>query len=167
LPRKGHEALADKLKLPKFASEAEEAQWWYDHREEVTKAFEDAAARGELLTGSAVKLAGQPGTGVTPATTIQLDPQDISRARVLAAKRVVRYQTYLKSSCCPRGSCSRRVKSRQLTPVIDEPRDHAPSAFFCGLITKHLPSKLARVCPARISPRDTIELRGVRVLSKR
>jgi hypothetical protein len=86
---RGHEALADKLKLPKFASEAEEAQWWYDHREEVTKAFEDAAARGELLTGSAAKLAGQPGTGVTPATTIQLDPQDISRARVLAAKRVV------------------------------------------------------------------------------
>jgi hypothetical protein len=41
LPRKGHEALADKLKLPKFASEAEEAQWWYDHREEVNKAFED------------------------------------------------------------------------------------------------------------------------------
>ena len=38
---RGHEALADKLKLPKFASEAEEAQWWYDHREEVNKAFED------------------------------------------------------------------------------------------------------------------------------
>src|ERR1017187_552918 len=36
------------------------------------------------------------------------------------------------SSCCPRGSCSRRVKSRQLTPVIDEPRDHAPSAFFAA-----------------------------------
>ncbi len=86
--------MADKLKLP--ASEAEEAQWWYDHREEVTKAFEDAAARGELRTGSAAKLAGQPGTGVTPATTIQLDPQDISRARMLAAKRGVRYQTYLK-----------------------------------------------------------------------
>src|ERR1035438_1179747 len=54
---RGHEAMADKLKLP--ASEAEEAQWWYDHREEVTKAFEDAAARGELLTGSAAKL-GRP-----------------------------------------------------------------------------------------------------------
>src|ERR1035438_10043304 len=91
---RGHKAMADKLKLP--ASEAEEAQWWYDQREEVTKAFEDAAARGELLTGSAAKLAGQPGTGVTPATTIQLDPQDISRARMLAAKRGVRYQTYLK-----------------------------------------------------------------------
>ena len=31
-----------------------------------------------------------------PTTTIRLDPQDISRARVLAAARGVRYQTYLK-----------------------------------------------------------------------
>lgn len=88
--------MAHKLELPKFASEAEEAQWWYDHREEVAKAFEEAAARGELRTGSAAKLARQDATGVTPTTTIRLDPQDISRARALAAARGVRYQTYLK-----------------------------------------------------------------------
>ena len=34
--------MADKFKIPKFSSEAEEAQWWYDHRDELTKAFEDA-----------------------------------------------------------------------------------------------------------------------------
>jgi predicted DNA binding CopG/RHH family protein len=88
--------LADKFKVPNFASEAEEAQWWYDHREEVTHAFEEAAARGELRTGSAARLARQRATGITPTTTIRLDPQDISRARSLAAKRGVRYQTYLK-----------------------------------------------------------------------
>jgi hypothetical protein len=38
--------MADKLKLPKFGSEAEEAQWWFDHRnDEVTKAFKDAATK--------------------------------------------------------------------------------------------------------------------------
>jgi hypothetical protein len=52
--------MADKLKLPNFSSEAEEAQWWYDHREEVTKAFEEDAARGELRTGSVAKLAKPP-----------------------------------------------------------------------------------------------------------
>jgi predicted DNA binding CopG/RHH family protein len=88
--------MADKLRIPKFASEAAEAQWWFDHREEVTKAFEEAAARGELRTGSAARLARQHATGITPTTTIRLDPQDISRARVLAAARGVRYQTYLK-----------------------------------------------------------------------
>ena len=26
--------IADRLAVPKFASEAEEAEWWYDHRDE-------------------------------------------------------------------------------------------------------------------------------------
>jgi len=44
----------------------------------------------------AARLARQHATGSTPTTTIRLDPQDIFRARALAAKRGVRYQTYLK-----------------------------------------------------------------------
>ena len=88
--------MADRFKIPKFASEAEEAQWWYDHRDEVAKAFEDAAARGDLHTGSAARLARERAAGITPSTTIRLDPQDISRARALAARRGLRYQTYLK-----------------------------------------------------------------------
>jgi len=27
----------EKPKVPKFASEADEAQWWYDHRDELPK----------------------------------------------------------------------------------------------------------------------------------
>ena len=91
--------MADKLKLPKFASETEEARWWFDHRnDEVTKAFKDAAAKGELGTGSVASLARKENTasGVTPTTTIRLDPDDISRARALAAQRGLRYQTHLK-----------------------------------------------------------------------
>jgi hypothetical protein len=65
------------LKIPKFASEAEEAQWWYDHRDELTKAFEDAAARGELRTGSAARLARGQSAGITPATAVQLDPEHV------------------------------------------------------------------------------------------
>jgi predicted DNA binding CopG/RHH family protein len=88
--------MADKLKIPKFSSEAEEAQWWYDHRDELTEAFEDAAAQGELGSGSAARLASEGATGGTPATTIRLAPEDISRARALASKSGLRYQTYLK-----------------------------------------------------------------------
>ena len=88
--------MADKLIIPTFASEAEEAEWWYKHRDELTKAFADAAARGELRTGSAARLARERAAGITPTTTIRLDPEDISRARALAAKRGLRYQTYLK-----------------------------------------------------------------------
>ncbi len=91
--------MADKVRLPKFTSEAEEAQWWFDHRDDkVTKAFEDAAAEGKLQSGSVASLARKENTaaGVTPTTTIRLDPDDISRARTLAAHRGLRYQTYLK-----------------------------------------------------------------------
>jgi predicted DNA binding CopG/RHH family protein len=89
--------MAEKLKLPKFSSEAEEAQWWFDHRDdEVAKALEDAAAAGKLRTGSVASLARKDDAGTTPTTTIPLDPEDISRARALAAQRGLRYQTYLK-----------------------------------------------------------------------
>jgi predicted DNA binding CopG/RHH family protein len=49
-----------------------------------------------LRSGSAATLARESATGITPTTTIRLDPEDISRARTLAAKRGLRYQTYLK-----------------------------------------------------------------------
>ena len=88
--------MADKLKIPKFSSEAEEAQWWYDHRDELTKAFKDAAAQSELRSASAAKLAREGAACVTPTTTIRLAPEDISRARALASRRGLRYQTYLK-----------------------------------------------------------------------
>jgi predicted DNA binding CopG/RHH family protein len=90
--------MTDKLKLPKFANEAEEAQWWFDHRDEGAKAFEDAVAEGKLGAGSVARLARKENTsfGATPTTTIRLNPDDISRARTLAAHRGLRYQTYLK-----------------------------------------------------------------------
>jgi hypothetical protein len=48
--------VAYKLKIPEFASEAEEAQWWFDHRDEVTPAFEEAAREGRLRAGSVARL---------------------------------------------------------------------------------------------------------------
>jgi predicted DNA binding CopG/RHH family protein len=91
--------MVEKLKLPKFSSEAEEAQWWFDHRDdEVAKAFEEAAAEGKLRTGSAANLAREEKAtaGVTAPTAIPLDPDDVSRARTLAAQRGLGYKTYLK-----------------------------------------------------------------------
>jgi len=90
--------MAAKLKIPKFAHETEEAQWWFDHRDEVVRAFKQAAGDGKLRRGTVANLARteNSATGVTPTTTIRLDPSDISRARALAAQRGLRYQTYLK-----------------------------------------------------------------------
>jgi hypothetical protein len=34
--------------IPQFATEAEEAQWWYEQRHEIAEKDEGALARGEL-----------------------------------------------------------------------------------------------------------------------
>lgn len=40
--------------VPKFRSEAEEAQWWDDHKEQTTQWMEDAVAQGTTTTLSQV-----------------------------------------------------------------------------------------------------------------
>jgi predicted DNA binding CopG/RHH family protein len=79
-----------RVTIPKFASEAEEAKWWFEHPDVLLAEFKSAAAEGRLGKGTAVRRAQ------TPTTTIRLDPADISKARAAAAKRGLRYQTYLK-----------------------------------------------------------------------
>lgn len=78
------------LKIPKFQSEEEEADWLYKNRERLAAAFLQAAQEGRVRHGTLKQ------RGITRATTIRLAPEDISRARVLAERRGLRYQTYLK-----------------------------------------------------------------------
>jgi predicted DNA binding CopG/RHH family protein len=79
-----------KTTRPEFQSEAEEAQWWFDHREEFASDFKQALAEGNLRRGTVAR------RGITPTTTIRLDPDDVQRARTLAEAKGLRYQTYLK-----------------------------------------------------------------------
>jgi predicted DNA binding CopG/RHH family protein len=83
-------AMLEELKNKAFASEAEEAAWWESHEDELLDEFKKASAEGRLGIGTVAKRAA------LPSTTIRLDPDDISKARVQAAKRGLRYQTYLK-----------------------------------------------------------------------
>ncbi len=80
----------EKTILPDFKSEAEEAQWWFDHQDELDKDFAQAAAEGRLGQGTAARLGG------IPTTTIRFDPGDIALAREQASTRGLKYQTYLK-----------------------------------------------------------------------
>jgi hypothetical protein len=47
----------EKRRIPKFESEAEEAKWLYDHREEFAQDFVDAAREGRLGPGIKVRWA--------------------------------------------------------------------------------------------------------------
>lgn len=78
------------LKIPKFHNEAEEADWLYENRERLAAAFLQAAQEGQ------VRHATLKQRGTARPTTIRLAPEDISRARALADRRGLKYQTYLK-----------------------------------------------------------------------
>jgi hypothetical protein len=91
------------LIVPHFATEAEEAKWWFENEELVSREFEKATAEGRLKRGGIRRLFAEKGIpfpepqkSPTPTTTIRLDTDDIAKARVQAAERGLRYQTYLK-----------------------------------------------------------------------
>jgi predicted DNA binding CopG/RHH family protein len=83
-------AMLAELKNKTFANEAEEAAWWESHEDDLADEFEKATAEGRVGIGTIAKRAA------LPSTTIRLDPEDIAKARVQAAERGLRYQTYLK-----------------------------------------------------------------------
>jgi uncharacterized protein (DUF4415 family) len=87
---KKRRATAQKLKIPKFQNEADEARWWANHQDQIAGVLEQAAAEGRLGRGTVAR------KGPTPTTTIRLDPEDILRAREQAERKGLRYQTYLK-----------------------------------------------------------------------
>jgi predicted DNA binding CopG/RHH family protein len=69
------------VRTPRFRSEAEEAAWWDKHGGRIA---EEAFAR--LQSRQALK-----------TVTMRLPEGDIALARAIAAKRGMRYQTYLKT----------------------------------------------------------------------
>jgi len=82
--------MLEELKTKTFANEAEEAAWWQSNEDGLLEDFKKAEKEGRLGIGTALKRAA------LPSTTIRLDPDDIAKARVQAAERGLRYQTYLK-----------------------------------------------------------------------
>ncbi len=72
--------------IPKFKSEAEEADWWDAHPEVVTKAFEQAYGK--------VPTKRRP---PTRTVSIRLSVEDIARAQRIAARKGLAYQTLVKS----------------------------------------------------------------------
>ena len=78
--------MLEELKNKSFVNEAEEAEWWEAHEDELALEFEKATAEGNL----------DPESTTLPFFSVDLDPEDIAKARVQAAERGLRYQTYLK-----------------------------------------------------------------------
>ena len=78
--------MTEKPDIPDFKSEAEEAEWWYNHRDWLESEFERAGAQGRLRRGS---------TALRKATdrarqrelTVRLSEDDFARIHDLAVRR--------------------------------------------------------------------------------
>jgi predicted HicB family RNase H-like nuclease len=81
--------MSEEIQLT-FKNEDEEAQWWYDNREE-----RDAAMLAAIENGTARR--SKPAERVAAAkTTVRLDPEDVKLASELAMRRGVEVGTYVR-----------------------------------------------------------------------
>lgn len=86
--------------VPKFATEAEEAEWWYRNRERHGKQFLAAVKSGQAQVLTKEKLQARlAASKKTPAPVISLriPEADLALARKQAVRKGLPYQTYIKS----------------------------------------------------------------------
>jgi predicted DNA binding CopG/RHH family protein len=85
---------AERPKVPRFETEAEEARWWDEHRELAEEELSKALADGSAQKGTAQRLTKQ--WRASKNITIRMPVDDVERARRLADRKGMGYQTYMK-----------------------------------------------------------------------
>ncbi len=76
---------AKQITIPKFRSEAEEAEWWDSHPELATEIMKRAIKSGKARRAVPLK-----------TVTMRLPVPDIKAAQDLALQKGLPYQTYIK-----------------------------------------------------------------------
>jgi hypothetical protein len=76
--------MNNRIEIPKFASEEEEANWWFENRGMVEEEFLEAARTGRLRHGSTALRRAREAAN---ALTIHLSDADLAAIRHLAAQR--------------------------------------------------------------------------------
>ena len=78
--------MKEKCKIPKFKSEADEAAWWYAHRDDTAQWMEEAATNGQTTTLSEVLQRARQRAEATPTVSIRI--ARVSREKRLALPNV-------------------------------------------------------------------------------
>jgi predicted DNA binding CopG/RHH family protein len=89
MPGKG-----ERPKAPKFETQAEEARWWDKHRDLVEGELSRSLQDGTAQNGTAQRLTKQ--WRASKNITIRMPVDDVERARRLADRKGLGYQTYMK-----------------------------------------------------------------------
>jgi predicted DNA binding CopG/RHH family protein len=89
-----------KPSMPTFASEAEEAKWWFNNRNEHGKQLLSAVQRGDARVLTKDKLRERIAASkkiASPVVALRIPEADLALARKQAEKKGLPYQTYIKS----------------------------------------------------------------------
>lgn len=78
--------MNDGLKIPSFASEDEEAEWWFQNREKLADGFARAASENRLKFGSTVLRRAREADRPAQVLTIHLSEEDSIKIRRIAAE---------------------------------------------------------------------------------
>jgi sulfur carrier protein ThiS len=85
--------MSDKIVVPHFANETEEADWWFAHREEHGEMMAKAMEEGRTMTLKQVL--SQHGLE-PPGVAVEFDLEDVVRARSQARARGIDYEDYMR-----------------------------------------------------------------------
>jgi len=84
-----------KLVVPKFPTEAEEAEWWDSHMDVVEENLLEAVQEGTASRGTAQRVLRE--ARELKSITIRMPGADVSRAHRLSAKKGLSSEAYLQS----------------------------------------------------------------------
>jgi predicted DNA binding CopG/RHH family protein len=90
----------DKRVRPVFATEAEEAQWWFDNRNRHGKQLLTAVRNGEAQVLTKERLRERIAASkrkASPVVALRIPEADLALARKQAEQKGLPYQTYIKS----------------------------------------------------------------------
>lgn len=86
--------------MPKFATEAEEADWWYKNRHVHDKIFHAAvkAGQAQILTKEKLlaRIEASKAKVAAPVVSMRIPEADLALARKQAEQKGLPYQTYIK-----------------------------------------------------------------------
>jgi predicted DNA binding CopG/RHH family protein len=84
-------------RIPAFATDTEEAQWWYDKRKDLDKDLKRAAQEGRLRVLDRKTLRARIARSKAKVISIRVPESDLRLARQQAGALGLPYQTYIKS----------------------------------------------------------------------
>lgn len=86
--------MTTKLVVPKFQTEAEEAEWWHAHRSTLSEELERAATGGTLRTGTSRNLA-EVAEARKHSSLLNLTDDDLLKVYEAARRRGITVQQYV------------------------------------------------------------------------